>query len=382
MSTAFPKAKDIFRKDRVGEALRALQDKVGIDGSQDPTSLEYRVTAGPPGSGEANTASNVGSAGVGVFDAKSGVDLQFRKLNPLSARITITLDSGNKKIDLDVPLSAFEASGAVASHVAAGDPHTQYQRESEKDAASGYAGLNASSKLSGSQQTYGSGANTACQGDDSRLSDARTPTAHASSHQSGGGDAIKLDDLAAPDDNTDLNASTTKHGLCPKLSGNASDVFKGDGTFGSGGGGTWTTVKKTADESITNNTLQDDDHLFFTLSANTNYYIRLRVFFTTAATPDFKYRVVASGATISLVRRWCDRVTGAATARTAVAVQTAFDSADVAMAGSGNDGIVFEDIIVHVGGTGGTFKFQWAQNTTNATAAIVRAGSHLEHMTL
>ena len=32
---------------------------------------------------------------------------------------------------------------------------------------------------------------------DSRLSDARTPTSHATSHQSGGGDAIKLDDLAA-----------------------------------------------------------------------------------------------------------------------------------------------------------------------------------------
>lgn len=27
---------------------------------------------------------------------------------------------------------------------------------------------------------------------------------------------IKLDDLAAPDDNTDLDASITKHGLCPK----------------------------------------------------------------------------------------------------------------------------------------------------------------------
>jgi hypothetical protein len=30
-------------------------------------------------------------------------------------------------------------------------------------------------------------------------------TTHASTHQSGGSDAIKLDDLTAPDDNTDLN---------------------------------------------------------------------------------------------------------------------------------------------------------------------------------
>ena len=30
------------------------------------------------------------------------------------------------------------------------------------------------------------------------------------------GVSTKLDDLTAPDDNTDLNASTSAHGLCPK----------------------------------------------------------------------------------------------------------------------------------------------------------------------
>lgn len=48
------------------------------------------------------------------------------------------------------------------------------------------------------------------------LADPQPPKTHASSHQSGGGDAIKLDDFAAPDDNTDLDASSTKHGLMPK----------------------------------------------------------------------------------------------------------------------------------------------------------------------
>jgi len=43
----------------------------------------------------------------------------------------------------------------------------------------------------------------------------RTP-AHHTTHESGGSDAIKLDDLAATDDNTDLDASATKHGLMPK----------------------------------------------------------------------------------------------------------------------------------------------------------------------
>ena len=38
--------------------------------------------------------------------------------------------------------------------------------------------------------TYGTTAGTAAQGNDSRLSNARTPTAHAASHASGGSDAI------------------------------------------------------------------------------------------------------------------------------------------------------------------------------------------------
>jgi hypothetical protein len=54
---------------------------------------------------------------------------------------------------------------------------------------------------------------------------------HATRHAAGGADSIKLDDLAAPDDNTDLDASTAKHGLLPKLSGNPEDVMSGDGSW-------------------------------------------------------------------------------------------------------------------------------------------------------
>jgi hypothetical protein len=42
--------------------------------------------------------------------------------------------------------SVATAAAALASHVAATDPHTGYQLESEKNAANGYAGLNASSR--------------------------------------------------------------------------------------------------------------------------------------------------------------------------------------------------------------------------------------------
>lgn len=54
---------------------------------------------------------------------------------------------------------------------------------------------------------------------------------HADRHVSGAADAIKLDDLAAPDDNTDLNASATRHGLLPKLSNVVTEFLTGTGTW-------------------------------------------------------------------------------------------------------------------------------------------------------
>jgi len=63
------------------------------------------------------------------------------------------------------------------------------------------------------------------------LADAQTPLGHHASHESGGTDSIKLDDLATPDDNTDLDATAARHGLLPKLSGNAAHVLHGDGSW-------------------------------------------------------------------------------------------------------------------------------------------------------
>jgi hypothetical protein len=60
---------------------------------------------------------------------------------------------------------------------------------------------------------------------------------HAATHASGGGDDLKLDDLAAPDDNTDLDVSTAKHGLCPKLPGGTTNFFREDGTWQPASGG-------------------------------------------------------------------------------------------------------------------------------------------------
>lgn len=41
---------------------------------------------------------------------------------------------------------------------------------------------------------------------------------------------VKLDDAEVPDDNTDLNASTSKHGLCPKFDNDVTHFLSGKGT--------------------------------------------------------------------------------------------------------------------------------------------------------
>lgn len=67
----------------------------------------------------------------------------------------------------------FEPMGSVGIHEAQANPHAQYQLTSEKGAASGYAALDASSKLPIAIIPTGSSSTTVCIGDDVRLSDRR-----------------------------------------------------------------------------------------------------------------------------------------------------------------------------------------------------------------
>lgn len=71
---------------------------------------------------------------------------------------------------------------------------------------------------------FGTTAGTACEGNDSRLSDDRDPNSHATSHKEGGTDYLRLDELAAAT-STARNATTSNPGLCPAGSGTGTKVL-------------------------------------------------------------------------------------------------------------------------------------------------------------
>lgn len=96
----------------------------------------------------------------------------------------------------------------VPAHVAAADPHTGYQKESEKGAANGYAGLDASALV----PTVRLGTGTAAAGvflSGSREWVAVAVAAHAASHASGGSDPVDASYVSTTSGGTITNATLT-----------------------------------------------------------------------------------------------------------------------------------------------------------------------------
>jgi len=79
-----------------------------------------RITAASNGTsaGQANTASNVGTGGVGVFKQKTGLDLEFKKINAGSGALSISDDTGNSELDIDIVTGGITATHLGADSVA------------------------------------------------------------------------------------------------------------------------------------------------------------------------------------------------------------------------------------------------------------------------
>lgn len=116
----------------------------------------------------------------------------------------------------------------------------------------------------------------------------------------------KLDDLAAPDDNTDLNVSTTAHGLTPKLSNTSTEYLSGTGVYSTPAGGSALPIAPQAEYGYLDAASQNATGSTLVLVADTLYYDPPQLILSarriTAVRMDFSAGVNPSTVRIGLVR--------------------------------------------------------------------------------
>ena len=140
---------------------------------------------------------------------------------------------------------------------------------------------------------------------------------------------------------------------------------------------------KTADEVVNNsNTLQDDDHLKWTVAANEVWLFELYLFYTVAnAASDFKMGWTVPSGTTMLWNPYVyvtDVTKDTRWPATGTATQTVLGEGDTAISGAGTNNQQYRATgIVRVSSTGGTLQMQWAQNTAHASDSTLRKDSAL-----
>lgn len=119
------------------------------------------------------------TTGLGRVYKKTGVpDTGWTEITGGSSSVSVASTTVQGIVKTDNDAAGNPVALTTQGHLLDADPHPQYALDSEKGAASGLATLDGSAKLTVSQLPLGSSATTAAAGNDSRLSDARTPVAH------------------------------------------------------------------------------------------------------------------------------------------------------------------------------------------------------------
>ena len=175
---------------------------------QESPGIEYRVmlSTGDPGGGTGDVVGPSSSTDgrAAEFDGTTGKLLREAPLTGAGGRPR--LDGDGTWADSLIPATIArdsEVTAAVTAHAAAADPHGDRaytdtglaSKVSTSRTVSAGSGLTGGGDLSADRTLaadFGSGAGKVVEGNDARLSDARTPTSHASSHASDGSDPLTL----------------------------------------------------------------------------------------------------------------------------------------------------------------------------------------------
>ena len=128
-------------------------------------------------------------------------------------------------------------------------------------------------------------------------------------------------------------------------------------------------VKQDDETKTTDTVLTDDTEIKGQLSKkNHAYSFTLLVFFQSGTVPDLKYSIaIPSGTAIMNTNVWQPDAVSDTTDATATTVQATGDN-PAALQITG---------VIITGDTIGEVNFQWAQNTSSATATTIKAGTNL-----
>jgi hypothetical protein len=148
------------------------------------------------------------------------------------------------------------------------------------------------------------------------------------------------------------------------------------------GKGSTVYVRKSASESvISNTTLQNDDHITFTLAASAVYQLTARITVSGPAAADFKTAWAFTGAASggNHTNRYCQGPSSTTTGvadTTAVARSTGWTtSVTYGVDGSLTSGIIESGLLDTAAGSG-SITLQWAQNSSVATSTAVNTSTY------
>lgn len=147
-----------------------------------------------------------------------------------------------------------------------------------------------------------------------------------------------------------------------------------------GGSDSWTAhTYKAADESVTSSAvLQDDNHLFFSVAAAEVWRFFLALHYEGAITGDISYGWTFP--TASAGRFAHHSLQNGATTNSDTIITKSTALANTLSGGAAGAGVPVSLLawgLLRVGGTGGTFRLQWAQRVSDGTATTVYADSEL-----